>query len=150
MACNLIMNSQWCPGSTGGPQYFSGTGPVTYDQFFVSGNRTCSVTMTENNSTASDSYDLAIPVFGQKSLVFGYIIRAISCNCCYLQVEYYNQNNQPIDILKMDITRSITADFRSQMRCFPIPCNAQYAKVSLHFNNQVTACTFCAPCAYFR
>ena len=43
---NLIMNSKWTPGLTGGPRYFSGVGPITYDKLSINGYRTCSITIT--------------------------------------------------------------------------------------------------------
>lgn len=146
---NLIMNSQWCADEKGGPQYFSDSGPFTYDNFCVNGNRTCSITMTRKGTQAVLQYNLPIPIQGQQNLMFGCTIRCIGVDCCYLQVDFYDTNNRLIDSCKNNITTTLSADFNTQMTNFPCPCNACTARCSIHFQDRITACTFCAPFAYY-
>lgn len=145
---NLIKNSCWQPGPSGGPKYFSGHGPITYDNFCLNGYRTCSITMTEQGK-AADLYDLPICVQDMKSINWGYCIRSIEANNVELVAEFFDQNNCSIVIDKKDITNKICYNFQEISQCFDIPCNAFTVKLSLEFNGKITACTYCAPTAYF-
>lgn len=146
---NLILNSQWLSGGDGEPQYFNNTGPITYDNFCVNGNQTCSVTMIKQGGQARTQYEVPIPVCGQQRLVFGCCIRCIGADCCNLQVDFYDANNRLLDSSKENITGSLNADFNNQMGTFLIPCNTAKASLSIQFVDRVTACTYCAPFCYF-
>ena len=58
---NLIVNSKWTPGPTGGPQYFPVFGPITYDKLSINDYRTCSITIT-TPGYSQDYYDPFINV----------------------------------------------------------------------------------------
>lgn len=146
---NLIMNARWQIEAEGMPQCFTNQGPITYDNFCVNGNRTCSVTMIRKGGQASTTYDVPIPICGQQSIAFGCCIRCVGCDCCYLQCDFYDANNCLINSDRENITSCITADFNTQMARFRIPCNCTSCQVSIQFMDRVTACSYCAPFAYF-
>lgn len=148
---NLIKNSRWLPGPNGGPQYFSGVGPITYDNFVIRGNRTCSVTLLPNNCpvSAEDFYDPPIKVCGMKCITWGFTIRAIDSENVNLVAKFYDKNCNLIEISKCQIAPLLTYKFAPISSKFPIPCEAEAVKLSIEFSGRVTACTYYNPTAYF-
>lgn len=148
---NIIRNANWCAVSSQcGPKFFSGSGPVTFDDFCHCGNRTCSVTLPCNQeTTASDRYDVAVEAFSHSVLRWGYTIRAVQVGCVVLKAEFYDENETLIKSCGVDISDKICGNFQQIMACYDVPYNACYVKLSMEFSGTITACTFCAPCAYF-
>lgn len=145
----IIMNSQWHAGKDEMPQYFTNKGPITYDNFCVNGNQTCSITMMKKGGRAKTQYEVPIPVQGQQALTFGFCCRCIGADCCFLQVDYYDANHCLMDSCKEKVTNQLTADFNTCMARFMIPCHCTSLRLSIRFTDRITACTYCAPFAYF-
>lgn len=149
---NLIKNSNWIQVSpNGGPLYFSGAGPVTFDNLVIDGNRTCSITLLNTNGSnfGADHYDLPIDVRGQACINWGYTLRVIDADKIVLLAKFYDSNNNHIQTLKSNITDAISYEFSRVSANFMIPNNATYVKLSMEFSGKVTACTFHIPTAYF-
>lgn len=141
---NLIQNANWQQTSPeGGPLYFSGTGPVTFDNFCVNGNRTCSVTIA--SGAASDNYDVPIDVRGCCAIRFGYILRAVQAECIMLCAAFLNANGDLVKAEKIPIQDRVSCDFKRHTARFYIPSGAETVWLSLLFEGKVTACSFCAP-----
>ncbi len=145
---NLIQNSNWqLVSPEGGPLHFSGTGPLTYDNFCLDGNRTCSVTMM--NGAASDKYDNPINVRGRCAIAFGYILRAIEADSIMLCANFSNENNDFIESKRNPIENRVSHDFKYQVARFSVPAGADTVHLSLLFEGRIIACTFCAPYAEY-
>lgn len=145
---NLIMNSKWAPGPTGGPQYFSAVGPITYDKLSINGYRTCSITMTTSGH-AQDYYDPLINVKGKSSIFFGFTIRKVDADFIYLVAEFTNNMGVPVMTAQKMITNDVSYNFKEVMSQFMIPQNVSFVRLLLKFMGKVTACTYYAPIAYF-
>ena len=147
----LIENSKWCPSPCGGPMYFSETGPITFDDFILHGNRTCSVTIpTCNQTTASMEYDLNIQVVGHSCIAWGCCIRAIEAERVILRADFFDRCQCLIATAKANVSCEISSKFRDVKALFDIPCDACSVKLALEFSGTITACTFCAPFAYIQ
>ena len=144
---NLIKNAQWNPGPSGGPMYFSGTAPITFDEFSMNGYRSCSITMADNKY-AKDAYDLPIDVTNADMIHFGMMVRAVDITHMSYVMEFYNENRYLIDTQMKDETENVTHLFTEVFATFKVPMKAKYAKVFWQFKDTVTACTFLAPQAY--
>jgi hypothetical protein len=145
---NLIVNSNWRQaGASGGPLNFTGTGPITYDNYTYNGSRTCSITMT--SGTASDSYDSDINVRGYCAVRFGYVLRAVEPGSIALNAVFKDASGAVLSTLKVPIQDRVTFYFQRQMARFDIPKDAETVKLSMIFEGRVIACTFAAPYAEF-
>lgn len=145
---NLIQNANWKKiGNGGGPLYFSGSGPVTFDDFYYRGNRTCSVTMA--NGTASDRYDIPIDVRRCRAIRFGYVIRAVEAKSIMLRADFLDSCGNIVKTEAIPIEGCVTCEFKYQEACVRVPCGAQKIMTSLWFEGKVTACTFGAPFAVY-
>lgn len=145
---NLIMNSKWAPGPSGGPQYFSAVGPVTYDKLSITGYRTCSITMT-TPAYAQDYYDPLINVQGKTSIYFRYIIRSVDADAIYLVAEFTNNMGAPVMTTEKMITKDVSYNFNEVTAKFMIPPFASKVRLALKFMGKVTACTYYSPAAYY-
>lgn len=146
---NLIKNSCWAPGPNGGPQFFSGT-MTTYDDLCIDGCRTCSICLAQGcNTKGCDRYDPLIDVCGKSSVTWGYIIRTIDADCIELAADFYDCSGALVGSGRCPITPCVTCQFTRQMRCFPVPCNAQTVRLCILFSGKITACTFYCPMAFY-
>lgn len=146
---NLIKNSKWAPGPTGGPEYFSGVGPITYDKVLIDGYRPCSITMIIPGY-AQDYYDLFINVMGKTSINFGFTIRAMNADFIHLVAEFMDNMGMLIITTEKDITNEVSPNFKQVISQFMIPENAVSVRLSIKFMGRITACTYYAPIAYFE
>lgn len=144
---NLVMNACWYPGPNGVPEFFSSAG-TTYDNFFVDGCRTSSITQT-NGMQGFNQYDPLIPVCGGGCISWSYVIRAIEAQQILLQAAFFDENGLLIDTRQVDITCGVSCQFSRQEAQFIAPCSASEVQLSLRFNGNVTACTFYAPRACY-
>ena len=146
---NVIKNSQWREGPTGGPMFFSGSNQITFDDFAVNGYRSCSVTMP-NGEEAKDAYDLLIQVKNARQIQFGMKIRATDITYMSYVMEFYDDVKDYISTQVNDETRSVMYQYTNVFSIFDVPENATYAKVYWNFKDKVTACTYFAPQAYIK
>lgn len=146
-AKNLLRNPEWAPGKSGGPEFFSGDGPITYDNFELNGFRTCSITMGDGN-TAEDGYDLFFDVSGKKFLMVGLTMRAIEITEFEFLVEFFTSEKISISELRKNLTVEVQPEWSNVYTFFEIPNNTVYGTFRWYFYNKVTACTYCAPAAY--
>lgn len=147
---NLIQNARWEPEAGGGPACFTNTGPLTYDDFTLRGYRTCSITMSSDNSvTARSAYDPLIEIHGQTALCFGVIVRAVELQHMALVADFYTQDDTLLRSVRHSLTSRVTSTFARRTTRFAIPCGARTVRIAIEFTGKVTACTFCAPLAYF-
>ena len=147
---NIIKNSCWEPGANGGPQYFSAIGPITFDNFCINGYRTSSITqVTDCPLKARDSYDLPIPVCGQKNIKWGFCIRAIEAQEIALVAKFYDQQGCLLQRCRQNVADVVDYQFKKVMARFPIPCNTCWIKLAIEFVGNIIACTYYAPSAYW-
>lgn len=147
---NLIINSSWQPDFRGEPKYFLNVGPISYDTFCLKGNRTCSLTINrQDNMVASNCYQSAIYVKKKQAIEWGYYIRCIKADFIVLVAEFFDINGNSIGCSQQNITSKIGYEFKQVMARFPIPYQAIKVKLSIQFKGEITACTYCAPVAYF-
>lgn len=145
---NLIMNPMWVADASGdAPQYFTNEGPINFDNFRLKGYRTCTVCMASGR--ARNIYEPAVCVRGHCALCFGYCIRAIEAQSIRLGAEFSDLSGSVLTTKYADITSNVTYRFGVHMGLFPVPEEAQTAKLFIEFNGRVTACTFCAPRAFY-
>lgn len=145
---NLILNSQWLPGPNAMPLYFSGTG-VTYDDFCINGFRTCSITLSEDNSTGNTVYEPEINVYGRQAIDWGFEIRAIEAGHIVLVADFYDAFGELVESSRYNLSEYVTDCFSRQFGHFQIPHGAQTVHLSIAFSEKVTACTYFSPAAYF-
>lgn len=146
---NLIKNSCWKSGPHDGPLYFTRTDPVTYDNFCYKGDRTCSVTMKECESSRIN-YDLFVKLCHARCLRMALTIRAVEISNIYYVVEFYDECQRFMCKKRRNVEACVKPYFETVFEDFSIPQNARYAKIYFIFENKVTACTCCNPrlCAY--
>lgn len=145
---NLIMNPMWVADASGdAPQYFTNEGEINFDNFRLKGYRTCTVCMASGR--ARNIYDPAVCVRGHCALCFGYCIRAIEAQSIRLGAEFSDLSGSVLTTKYADITSNVTYRFGVHMGLFPVPEQAQSAKLFIEFNGKVIACTFCAPRAFY-
>lgn len=144
---NLIMNSRWLPDENGGPKYFSGSGPITYDNFDLDGYRTCSITM-KSNGRAFDGYDPFIEVEGMQVFQYVMTVRTIDLASLVYVVETYDSAKRMTDRMEMNVTKDVSYEFDDVFATFRLPQNTKYVKASIKFDGKVTACTYCNPRAF--
>ena len=145
---NLIMNPMWVADASGEePQYFTNEGPVSFDNFRLKGYRTCSICMPSGR--ARNIYEPPICVHGHCALCFGYCIRAIEAQSVRLGAEFSDVSGSVFTTKYADITGNVTYRFGVHMGLFPIPEEAASVRLFLELNGRVTACTFCAPRAFY-
>lgn len=142
-----MMNSKWAPGPGGGPKYYSGSGPITFDEFDLNGYRSCSVTMPDNQM-AVDGYDPLIDIENKNTVQFAMTIRTIDLSKCMYVVEFFDDKGQSMGESKKNVTGKIDYQFKDVFETFKVPRGAKYAKVSWVFLNKVTACTYLNPRFY--
>lgn len=142
------MNSQWAPGPSGGPQYFTGVGPITYDSLSIGGYRTCSITKTLQ-MPGQDFYDVMIDVRGRPAITWGFTIRAVDADGISLVAEFYGANMAFQKGFEMPVRNQISYEFSQTTARFTVPSGAAYARLSIKFAGKVTACTYYAPVAYY-
>ncbi len=140
---NMIQNAQWFSQRDGKILYFTNHGNITYDKFCMDHHRFCSLSM--NSGEASNSYDLNVELYDAQMLRFGYHMRAILPGKASIHVSFYDERDQQIAQEEKDISELIGVDFCDACAAFEIPCDSAYAKLSLHFSGNVTACTFGMP-----
>jgi hypothetical protein len=146
MMVNLIQNSNWQQASqAGGPLHFSSTGPITFDTFIFSGNRTCSVSMPSGQ--ANDTYDAFIPVRGRHAIEFGYVIRAVEAESVALRADFLDAKDAVVQSYNVQVKAPCSFSYRSAR--FLVPLGAEVVRLSLAFEGKITACTFCAPFARY-
>lgn len=145
---NLILNSKLFPAPSGGPQYFTIVGPITYDNLAINGYRTCSITMT-SPGYAQAYYDIFINVREKSSIYLKYTIRAIEAESIYFVAEFIDSLSELVGKFDEDITKEVNYDFRDVTYQFNIPPLATYVRFSIKFTGKITACTFFAPQAYY-
>ena len=92
---NLVTNACWYLGPNGVPEFFSSAG-TTYDNFFVDGCRTSSITQT-NGMQGFNQYDPLIPVCVGGCISWSYVIRAIEAQQILLQAAFFDENGLLID-----------------------------------------------------
>lgn len=147
----LIQNSKWCLSPCGGLMYFEERGPISFDDFCLHGNRTCSITIpTSHDTTAGIHYELSIPTLNHKGIEWGLCIRAIMAECVVLRADFFDSCQCLIASAKSNISAKISSRFRDVKTLFDVPCDAYSVILSIEFSGTVTACTCCAPFAYFR
>ena len=144
---NLLQNPEWAPGKNGGPEFYSGEGPITYDNFELNGFRTCSITMEDDNM-AEDGYDLFFDVTGKKTLMVGMTMRAIEITKFEFMVEFFTGDKLNIKENRQNVTVEVKPEWGNVIAYFEIPENAVYGTFRWYFYDKVTACTYCAPAAY--
>ena len=144
---NLIRNSRWLAGSSGGPLFFSGTETITFDEFTLNGYRSCSITMADGN-IAKDAYELFIDVTNVRYIQFGLKIRTTDLTNLSYVMEFYDENKNLIDTQMKNQTSKVGYQFMDVFANFKTPMRAKYAKVYWQFEDKVTACTYLAPQAY--
>lgn len=98
--------------------------------------------------TAANQYDEEISVCYQKTIVFGYFLRAIDVEIIFLQTEFYDASNNLLEVCKKDIAREVCADFHDISGIFPIHAG-QYVKLSLQCKGKCIAVSLGGPFAYF-
>lgn len=140
---NIINNAQWFPSVEDKILYFTNEGPITFDRFCKNNHRFCSLTMEDG--TAANQYELKVNITSISSLCFGYCMRAITVSKAILEVKFSDEENRLIDVVSEDITNDIGVDFQDVSRIFIIPEAAVYATFALRFFDQTTACTFGMP-----
>lgn len=145
---NLIMNSQWAPGPNGGPQYFSGFGPITYDKLSINGYRTCSIT-NGGPMMAQDFYDPMIDIKGRPSITWGFTIRTVDADYISLVAAFYDGNMAMVSSVEIPITGDVTYEFKPVTARFSVPAGAEKVRLSIKFAGKVTACTYYAPVAFY-
>jgi hypothetical protein len=145
---NLIMNSQWAPGPGGGPQYFSGFGPITYDRLSIGGYRTCSIT-NMGPMMAQDFYDPMIDVKGRPAISWGFTIRTVDADYIALVAAFYDANMGMLSAVESPVTGEVGYDFKQVLSKFTVPAGAEKVRLSIKFAGKVTACTYYAPVAYY-
>ena len=147
---NLIGNAKWCPSPCGEPMHFSCCGPITFDDCYLHENRTCSVTIpTSYQSTAGICYDLMIQVENHSCIAWGFCMRAICAENVTLRADFYDRCQELIATAKQNVCTKVCMEFQDVATLFEIPQDACMVQLSLEFSGTVTACTFCAPFAYF-
>ncbi len=147
---NVIQNARWRPEPGGGPACFTNTGPLTYDDFSLRGYRTCSITMSNDNSViARSAYDHPIEIHGQSALSFGVIARAVELQHMALVADFFTEDDELLRSVRHSLTSRVTSEFGRRTTRFAIPCGARTVRLAIEFTGKVTACTFCAPLAYF-
>lgn len=109
---NLVMNACWVsrPERRPGILFRRGT---TYDNFFVDGCRTSSITQT-NGMQGFNQYDPLIPVCGGSCISWSYVIRAIEAQQILLQAAFFDENGLLIDTRQVDITCCVSCQFSRQ------------------------------------
>jgi hypothetical protein len=145
---NVIKNFKWQPGPAGGPQFFSGTGPITYDKLSIEGYRTCSITMT-TPGTAQDFYEPLIDAKGQFAITYGFNIRTVDADNILYVAEFFDVKKAPLSSMEKNITQKVKYNFNMINAQFVIPKNAAYVRLSIKFTGKITACTYWAPHAEF-
>lgn len=147
---NLIQNARWESDAGGGPARFTNTGPLTYDDFWFRGYRTCSITMSSDNSvTARSAYAPLIEIHGQTALSFGVIVRAVELQHMALVADFFTEDDTLLRSVRHSLSPRVTSTFGRRTTRFAIPCGARTVRLAIEFTGKVTACTFCAPRAYF-
>ncbi len=147
---NLIQNARWRPGPDGGPACFTNTGPITYDAFSLRGFRTCSVTMSNDNSVlARCAYDRPVEIHGQSALSFSVMVRAVELQHMALVADFFDPDGRWLRGVRHSLTSRVTSEFGRRTTRFSIPCGAHTVRLAAEFTGRVTACTFCAPFAAF-
>ena len=145
---NLIKNSMWLPGPSGGPEFFGGNGPITYDKLSIGGYRTCSITMT-TAGVAQDYYEPLIGTAGKLALTFGFNIRKVDADWISYIADFYDSGKMLTSTKEKVITQNVTYNFTEVNTQFLIPSTASFIKLSIKFTGKITACTYWAPHAYF-
>lgn len=145
---NLIMNSKWAPGPSGGPQYFSGFGSITYDRLSINGYRTCSITNMPP-MMAQDFYDPTIDVKGRSGITWGFTIRTVDADSIVLVAEFYDANMGLLQMMEKPITNEVTYEFKPVYAAFQVPQRAESVRLSIKFMGRITACTYYAPTAFY-
>ncbi len=140
---NRIKNPQWFSQSDGKILYFTNLGSITYDKFCMDNHRFCSLSM--DHGDASNSYDLKVNVCDVQSVRFGYHMRAILPGNVSLQAVFYDENDKRVNTDTKCVSDLVGVDFCDVCAVFPVPCQAAYAMLSMHFSGNVTACTFGMP-----
>jgi hypothetical protein len=145
---NLIKNSKWIPGPSGGPEFFGGVGPITYDKLSISGFRTCSITMT-TAGVAQDFYQPLLPTLGRMALTFGFNIRTVDADQISYVADFFDASQKPVSTKEKVITPNVAYNFSEVNTQFLLPSNAAFVKLSIKFTGRVTACTYWMPHAYY-
>lgn len=140
---NLIKNPQWFSQSDGKILYFTNLGNITYDKFCMDNHRFCSLSM--QNGQASNSYDLCVDVCDAQSVRFGYHMRSIIPGNTTLQADFYDENDKRLNTYTKCVSDLVGVDFCDVSAVFPVPAQAAYVMLSLHFSGNVTATTFGMP-----
>lgn len=144
---NLMRNSCFKQGPSGGPQFYTFTEPITYDDFCYNGCRTCSLTMKDCD-TATMEYDLFMNVSGCRCLTCSLYLRTIELtNLCYV-VEFYDECKQFLCKESKNVTSKAKPYFNNLCADFSIPRGARCAKFYWRFKDKTTACTWCNPRAF--
>jgi len=145
---NLLKNSKWQPGPSGGPEFYGGTGPITYDKLSINGFRTCSITML-NPGTAQDFYEPLIDVRGKMAIAYGFNIRTVDADRILYVADFYDADSNKTSTKEKDMTPKVSYNFEMVNTQFMIPRDAAFVKLSIKFTGRVTACTFWAPHAEY-
>lgn len=131
----------------GGPEFFSGTGPITYDDLSIGGFRTCSI--TQASGIAQDFYQPLIEVKGRMIVTYGWNIRAVDADQILYVADFYDADKEFKSSKEKNVTQKISYNFKAVNTQFLIPSGADYMKLSVKFVGKITACTFWAPNAEF-
>jgi hypothetical protein len=145
---NLIKNPRWLPGPSGGPEFFSGNGPITYDKLSIGGYRTCSITMPAGGA-AQDFYEPLIPSGGKLAITFGFNIRTVDAEQISYAADFYDANRTLLSTKEKIVTPDVTYNFKEVNTQFLIPSTAAFLRLSIKFRGKITACTYWAPHAYY-
>lgn len=144
---NLICNCRWRPGPGEERECFSGRG-LTWDDFSLCGYRTCSLTQGPQGA-GYDQYDPLLPVQGRCGLEWGYCLRAVAAEHLWLAVDFYDEGGAFLETARRDVASRAYYRFSRCAARFPIPAGGAHGRLRLEFEGRVTACTFCAPAAYY-
>lgn len=145
---NVIKNSKWQPGPSGGPEFFGGTGPITYDKLSIEGYRTCSITMT-TPGTAQDFYEPLIDTKGQFAITYGFNLRTVDAENILYVAEFFDADKKLLSSKEKNVTQKVKYNFNMINAQFMIPAGTAFLRLSIKFTGKITACTFWAPHAEF-
>ena len=98
---------------------------------------------------AQDFYEPMIDVRGRASISWGWTIRTVDANAIALFAEFYDLNMNPTMTYENPITSEVTYEFKQIVSRFPVPAGAEIVRPSIKFTGRITACTFCAPFAFY-